>query len=107
MHTRQSCALLVRPSDTTIRGLPAQLQTPLQGCIVEGMSDGVQIGSAQPSVHVRSSLPGRYRIWVAALYRNHELKRALESTLSASPTGRSAEANVVASTVLVRTSAHE
>ena len=59
--------------------------------------------SAPTHLKVRSAVPGRYRIWVAGLYRNEEMKRALESALGSSESPRAIRTNLVASTVLVRT----
>ena len=53
------------------------------------------------SVQVRSALPGRYRLWVAGLYQNDDLKSTLERALNATQR-RSARANVVAGTLLVQ-----
>jgi Ca2+-transporting ATPase len=59
-------------------------------------------GQASSPVRLRSALPGRFRIWIAGLYQNSELKSALESTLNAA-SSRSASVNVISGTLLVRT----
>jgi len=59
--------------------------------------------SAPTHLKIRSAVPGRYRIWVAGLYHNEEMKRALETALGSSESPRSIRTNLVASTVLVRT----
>ncbi|HWO09396.1 MAG TPA: cation-transporting P-type ATPase, partial [Polyangiaceae bacterium] len=50
---------------------------------------------------MRSALPGRYRLWVAGLYQNEELKSTLEGALNGTARRR-ARANVVAGTLLVQ-----
>jgi Ca2+-transporting ATPase len=55
------------------------------------------------AVRVRSAVPGRFRLWVPGLYRNHELGRTLERGLNGSASGRTVAANVLAATVLVVT----
>jgi P-type Ca2+ transporter type 2C len=67
------------------------------------MNDVARLASADVSVRVRSALPGRFRIWVAGLYRNEELKRALEGTFGAREGKRVVAANLVLGTLLVTT----
>ena len=42
------------------------------------MSISVAAFSPRAHLEIRSAVPGRYRIWVAGLYHNEEMKRALE-----------------------------
>jgi P-type Ca2+ transporter type 2C len=58
-------------------------------------------------IRIRSALPGRYRIWVAGLYRNEALEQALEKALLAPSSRRSATINITSGTLLVRTAADE
>jgi Ca2+-transporting ATPase len=51
-------------------------------------------------IQLRSSLPGRHRIWVAGLYRNERLEHALRRNLQASSFGL--EFNLVTGTLLIR-----
>jgi Ca2+-transporting ATPase len=52
-------------------------------------------------IRVRSALPGRVRLWIAGLYHNDELKRAIEAAFAAPGSRRSATVNVVSGTLLV------
>src|SRR5688572_10445904 len=63
--------------------------------------------SESSGIRIRSALPGRYRVWVAGLYRNEELKTALEAALAAPSSRRSAQINVTSGTLLLRTSVDE
>jgi P-type Ca2+ transporter type 2C len=58
----------------------------------------------QVDVRVRSALPGRFRIWVAGLYHNAELERALLQGLQRAE--RTIVSNHVAATLLVTTERH-
>jgi P-type Ca2+ transporter type 2C len=57
--------------------------------------------SSELDIRVRSAVPGRFRIWVPGLYRNEELKRALEQGLNGAESRRKVSANVIAATLLV------
>jgi hypothetical protein len=63
--------------------------------------------SESSGIRIRSALPGRYRVWVAGLYRNEELKTALEAALGAPSSRRSAYVNVTSGTLLLRTPSDE
>ena len=81
------------------QGVTRTLATVTHTGIITYMSVSAAVSSAS-SVQVRSAVPGRYRLWVAGLYQNDELKSALERTLNGGKQ-RSAHANVVAGTLLV------
>jgi P-type Ca2+ transporter type 2C len=62
--------------------------------------DGMALPSA--GIQVLSALPGRFRIRVPGLYRNHELEHSLRRGLNGSASRRKVSANVVSATLLVR-----
>lgn len=68
------------------------------------MSDAAISSTSDVSVLIRSALPGRFRIWVGGLYRNEDMKRALETGLNGATSGRKVATNVVSSTLLITTS---
>jgi P-type Ca2+ transporter type 2C len=78
-----------------------RLQSVGWGGIVPAMQDGALLVASDIGVEVRSALPGRFRIWVAGLYRNEDLERSLERGLNGSSSRRRVSANSVAATVLV------
>src|SRR4051794_28364811 len=69
--------------------------------IVRGMQEGLSLPTPRISIRVRSAVPGRYRIWIAGLYRNEALQQALERGLNGAESGRTVAANAIAGTVLV------
>jgi Ca2+-transporting ATPase len=64
---------------------------------------GADTGYHTDRIRLRSSLPGRHRLWVAGLYRNQDLEQALRSALSTPVAQHSVSANLVTGTLLVRT----
>lgn len=58
-------------------------------------------------VRVCSALPGRLRLWVPGLYRNEEMKRAIEAAFASPASRRSASVNSIRGTVLLRTARDE
>jgi P-type Ca2+ transporter type 2C len=67
------------------------------------MSAGTEHAHSQANVRIRSALPGRYRIWVAGLYYNEGLKRALEAGLAGNGAPRRVHVNLVTGTLLIIT----
>jgi phosphoglycolate phosphatase-like HAD superfamily hydrolase len=65
------------------------------------MQDGALLAASDIGVEIRSALPGRFRIWVAGLYRNEDLEHILERGLNGSASRRRVFANSIAATVLV------
>jgi P-type Ca2+ transporter type 2C len=51
-------------------------------------------------IRLRSSLPGRHRVWVAGLYRNSDLEQALR--LGLGPRAKDSSVNLITGTLLVR-----
>jgi Ca2+-transporting ATPase len=69
--------------------------------MVRDMSAALQPSHSDVSVEIRSALPGRFRVWVAGLYRNDELKRALEQGLNGAESQREVAVNLTIGTLLV------
>jgi Ca2+-transporting ATPase len=67
------------------------------------MSAGTKHAHSHAHVRIRSALPGRYRIWVAGLYHNEQLKRALQVGLQGSDSRRRIQFNLVTGTLLLLT----
>ncbi|MET0411967.1 MAG: hypothetical protein ABW217_11770, partial [Polyangiaceae bacterium] len=67
------------------------------------MPDGATQSVSEQAIRIRSALPGRFRIWVAGLYHNEELKSVLEKGLNGSASKRTVEVNPVAGTLLILT----
>jgi hypothetical protein len=78
--------------------------------MVASMSVSVVSSSAIPEVvaiRLCSVLPGRYRIWVAGLYQNQELARAIEGALARPSSHRALKINLIRGTLLLETGAEE
>jgi Ca2+-transporting ATPase len=67
------------------------------------MPDGATQLVSEQAIRIRSALPGRFRIWVAGLYHNEELKNVLEKGLNGAASKRTVEVNPIAGTLLILT----
>lgn len=59
--------------------------------------------ASEQAIRIRSALPGRFRIWVAGLYHNEELKNVLEKGLNGAASKRTVEVNPISGTLLILT----